>query len=341
MIALGLAGAACAQDSVRLKHLALVDPETPVTLGMIAELEGEKAAALADVVVIESPRTELGAGQRQSSVDIDRVRSVLRETGRVDWSRLVLRGSSCTLRPDGMPAPRVERDGVPHRVLPVLASTIRTTTIKGHVAMAIAQALGVEPEDLRLTFDPRDARVLATSALGRTVDAAASGISKDVPVRVTVYEGDRIVLSESVRVGASVRRDVCVLTTTRRRSETIGSEDFAMERRWLDPTQEPIGADEAIGLAPRTAIRAGEPLLAADAELPLVVKRGDLVSVHCLSGSIVLQVPARAMSDGRDGEVIEFKHLRSEGVFRARMSGRGRAVAVPAGLADSTKEPPR
>jgi flagella basal body P-ring formation protein FlgA len=230
-----------------------------------------------------------------------------------------------------MPAPRVDREGSPDRVPPVQASTIRTTTIKGPGALAIARALGVEPDELRLSFDTRDARVLATSALGRTVDAAVSGLSEDVPVRVMVFEGDRIVLSESVRVGASVLRDVCVLTSTKRRSETIGADDFTIERRWLDPTQEPIGADEVIGLSPRTTIRAGEPLLRADAELPLVVKRGDLVSVHCLSGSIVLQVPARALSAARDGEVIEFKHLRSDGVFRARMSGRGRAVAVPSG----------
>lgn len=321
---------ALAQDGVRLRHLAIVEPRAPVTLGMIADLEGEAASALADVTIIDDAPAELGHGERQATVSIERVRQALRDSGRVDWSALTLRGSACVVRPRGMPAPVARGVDAPRREAPpVLASTLATTTVRGHVARAIARALGVDPSDLRLKFDRRDARLLATSAIGRTVDAGVTGLSDDMPVRVMVYDAERIMLDETLRVGVTVRRSVCVLSTDRSRRETIGKGDFRVERRWLRPTETPIDADDAVGLAPRSRLSAGDLVLAERTELPIIVKRGDLVSVHCVSGSVVVQMPARALEDGRDGEVIELKHLKGEATLRARLSGPGRAVAVP------------
>lgn len=324
------ASIACAQSVVHLRHLAVVDGDAPVTLAMVADLAGDEAAALADVVIIDRPAEELARGTRSGTVDIPRIRQTLRDVKGVDFSRLLLKGSSCTVRPISMPAPRHHDTPAHAAVLPVLASSVPTTIIKGHVALAIARSLDVDPGDVRLTFDPRDARILATTALGRTVDAAPTGRSDDMPVRVTVYERERILLSETVRVGVEVRRPVCVMTATHGRDLVIGEDDFVVETRWLKPTTEPVSPEEAVGMAPKSRIKAGDPLMRDSATMPLIVEKGELVAVHCVSGSVVMQVPARAMADGRDGEVIEFKHLRGAGSFLARMSGRGRAVAVPA-----------
>lgn len=322
-----LTSTAIAQDAVRLRHLAIVDVQAPVTLAMIADLDGDLAESLGDVVIIESPADELADGAQTARIDVQRVRAALKNSRRCDFSSLLLRGSVCLVRPEGL-APQRTGTAAPTRVPPRLAGSFPLTTVKGHVAAAIARSLDAQPEDVRLTFDPRDARLLATTAVGRTVDASPTGHSDDMPVRFTVYEGDRIVLSESVRVGVSVRREVCVLDATKRRGEQITAGDFNIERRWMRPTDEPVAAADALGLAATAMIKAGKPLMREHAEQPLVAEKGDLVTVHSVSGGIIVQMTARALAEGRDGDVIEFEHLRGGGVFRARMSGRGRAVAV-------------
>lgn len=319
---------AAAQDAVRLRHLAVVDTGAPITLAMIADLSGPGAQALGDLVIIESPENELAGGTLAAHIDVQRVRSALKASDRCDFSALLLSGSVCEVRPEGLAASRRDSTSDTPRVLPRLAGTIPLTTVKGHVAAAIARSLDARPDDVRLTFDPRDARLLATTAVGRTVDASPTGRSDDMPVRITVYERDRIVLSETVRVSVSVRRSVCVLDATKRRGEAITEADFTIERRWLRPMEEPVSSADAIGRAMATTIKAGKPLMREHAEQPIVVKKGDLVTVHSVSGGIVVQMTARALADARDGEIIEFEHMRGRGVFLARMNGSGHAVAV-------------
>jgi flagella basal body P-ring formation protein FlgA len=50
--------------------------------------------------------------------------------------------------------------------------------------------------------------------------------------------------------------------------------------------------------------------------------------VHVLSGSVTVRAKARAMSNARDGELVQLKLEGSDRPLTARMSGRGRAVMV-------------
>jgi flagella basal body P-ring formation protein FlgA len=57
-----------------------------------------------------------------------------------------------------------------------------------------------------------------------------------------------------------------------------------------------------------------------------VVRRGELVTVHCVSGGIVVKAKARARAEARQDEVIELQMDGSKKTFRARIVGPGRAV---------------
>jgi flagella basal body P-ring formation protein FlgA len=87
-------------------------------------------------------------------------------------------------------------------------------------------------------------------------------------------------------------------------------------------------ASEVVGKLARTRLSAGTILREAVVEKPVVIRRNELVTVHCLSGSVALRVEARAMDEGREGDVIEFRVDRGSEPFTARVSGPGVAVAT-------------
>jgi flagella basal body P-ring formation protein FlgA len=105
------------------------------------------------------------------------------------------------------------------------------------------------------------------------------------------------------------------------------------EQRWLSPSMAAAG-EGAIGQVVRGRIGAGEVVLGRDVEPPMVARRGDVVSVDCLAGGLVVRTTARATENGREGEVITLQALNSKRTFRARMDGPGRAVLLADGPAE-------
>jgi len=79
----------------------------------------------------------------------------------------------------------------------------------------------------------------------------------------------------------------------------------------------------------RSVVRPGEPIETSAIEAPILIDRGEIVVVHCIAGTIIIEQRARAKGRGRDGEVIAFESLDSpRRIFSARVSGPGRAVVV-------------
>jgi hypothetical protein len=70
-------------------------------------------------------------------------------------------------------------------------------------------------------------------------------------------------------------------------------------------------------------------------QAPLAARRGDLVTVHCLSGGVTVRLRARAQGDIRDGETGEFRADGAKKTCPARMDGAGRAVMVMGETADA------
>ena len=84
--------------------------------------------------------------------------------------------------------------------------------------------------------------------------------------------------------------------------------------------------DQVIG---RVALRGVAP--AAEIHLALLaqphdVKRGDTVEIEVRSGSARLAFTGKSESDGRTGDLIAVRNLRSNKIFHARVDGKDRAV---------------
>lgn len=312
-------------QTVTLLGAARVDPSGPVKLGDIAHIEGEGAEKLAGVVIVEDPARELAQSGGTLMVRLDRVRETIERSGAARRSTLALRGRSCVIVPmrriEDLPRADKEEEDKPE------PSHLGLPTVRGGIERYLLDIFGVRASEARFAFEERDEAFLVETTIGRHVAVRRVGSSARVPVAVTVYDGESIVASQTVRVNVLLKREVLVATRPVSRGVRLDDTIVRAETRWVPPTVDPAPADEAIGsllVDPRVE---GQIVERRNLEPPLMVRRGDIVKIHSVAGTVVIELDARARSDGREGDVIEFEPM--DGTRRrinARVSGPGQAV---------------
>ncbi len=316
-------------DTIALRRSAVIEKGEAVRLADIATLIGPRAEALADVV-IAADTAELPRGQPPGTrrLGLPVVRERLKSVPGVNWAMLTFRGSDVLIRPPHRPQPetgepkatRSKKNDTPpeQRVIP--------GSIRALARDVLLDILKVKPEDLRVRWPDRKAAFLDEPVAGRTVHIQPIGRSSRLPLSVTVYEGDRIVRTETIRADIRVRRRVWVVSSSLRRGTVLNEKNATRRELWLDP-----GISPASGVSGKVTSRRLEPgsvIETGDVEPPLIVRRGEIVSLHCVAGAVMLRCEARALESGRDGDVIRFELPASKEKVTARMSGRGRAVMV-------------
>lgn len=312
---------AAGQDIIAIRESTTVQKAGPVTLADVAVLTGEGAQRLADVIVDQSGPAADGS---RGSVRLEQIRAALETRSDIHWGRLVIRGSACSVR-RAVSRPAPTSSDLDERPAP----GSQGPTVREAVADRIAAELGVDPEDLRLSFEDADSALLGQSVTGRTVEVRLMGSSDRQPVAIRVFDGLRTAASGTIRVGLSVRRDVCIALTGLRRGDVVDAQSVRSERRWISPTLRPARLEEIVGKAARTRIESGEVIEDSETESPMIVKRGDLIEVYCLAGGVSVKAQARALDSAREGEVIRLESVGSKRYFKARVDGPGRAVTNP------------
>jgi len=311
-------GAAWGQDSIALRAWARIEERRAVTLADVAELRGDAAVGLGGLVVGEAGATR---------VDLAAVRRALEGRVGTNLGRLTLSGSACAVRVGAAMSTVAPAAGGATAPAGAALETVRT-----RVAAKIAEVVGVEAAGLRLAFDEGAAgrALLGMGVAGRTVVVQPAGAGERMPLSVRVYEGDRLLASGTVRVGVLVRREVVVARRDLTRGAAFDAERVGAETRWVEPGVSPAAMADVLAATARGRVDAGGVIETRHIETPLAVKKGDLVAVDCLSGSVAVRRTARARAAGREGDVIEVQTLESRKSFRARVSGPGTAVLVVA-----------
>ncbi len=110
----------------------------------------------------------------------------------------------------------------------------------------------------------------------------------------------------------------------------MNADTVSRDEQWVAPSVAALDPSAIQGVVARNRIDAGTILRPEHVEQPVVMKKGEIVTVDCVSGSVVVRAMARAMSPAKDGEVIAFQYLDSKRSFNARVNGPGRAVLVAA-----------
>jgi flagella basal body P-ring formation protein FlgA len=159
-----------------------------------------------------------------------------------------------------------------------------------------------------LTYDPRNGRVAAVIA-------------------ATGEDGERL------RVTGRLRHlvELPVLNRIIAPGETIAARDIDRVTLASDRINQAFVADpaELVGKTPRRAIRPAEPVRAADVAVPVVVKKGELVTVTLQTAALTLTAQGKALEDGGKGAAIRVANTKSGRVLDAVVTG-SNAVAVGA-----------
>lgn len=313
----GAVGAGAGVTTVSLRPTVRLLPEEALTLGAIARIEGNQAEMLASVAVGDGTGMAVGSW---ATIDADAVRDAIGLSAARDGSVVVVGARSSVTRLSEAPAAAPKRSE---------ASPAGGVSVRDHLSSWLAARLGVAGDSLRARFDERDADVLALPTAGRVIEVRQIGVSSRMALRVTVYERDTIVLSESLRVAVEVLADAPVAVTPLRRGARLEDAAFEVRPVWSDPTDPPADPALAVGQLLRRAVTPGEVIRVGALESPAMVHRGQDVSVRTVHGSVVLTTIARARHDAGQGEIVELESKdRSDRRFTARVAGPGRAVMI-------------
>jgi flagella basal body P-ring formation protein FlgA len=199
--------------------------------------------------------------------------------------------------------------------------------VRSAVASRLVSFLKADPADVRLAFAVGDERLLGMDGSGCTLDIQPTGLGSQVPVLIRVFEGDRIAAAGTVRVRAEQRREVVAARESLKRGDVVSEDRVIAESRWVVPGERYAAGAQVIGMVVKNRIEPGQVFVEDDVEPAVVIRRGDVCTIACLSGSIVLNVKARAMANGREGETIEFAPMANPRTrVRAKVLSAGQAV---------------
>lgn len=125
--------------------------------------------------------------------------------------------------------------------------------------------------------------------------------------------------------------DVPVLRTGLRAGDIIGAADIELVTRRQAELSGDVVLDPArlIGMTPRRTAQAGQPLQAGEVEAPLMVRRGQAVTVSLRHGAIALSVQGRALQNGAAGDTVRIINPTSNQVIEGVVTGMQAVSVLP------------
>lgn len=121
--------------------------------------------------------------------------------------------------------------------------------------------------------------------------------------------------------------DVPVLSNRAMRGDLISQSDIEWvtlpEARLTRTTITDV--DHIIGMAAKRAIAPGKPVTEGDVRRPLLVNRGETVTMLLTTPSMELSAKGRALQAGSKGDIIRITNLQTNTVIDAVVTGPGRA----------------
>lgn len=341
---LAVAGDAVA-DTVRLLAEAGIDGPA-VRLADVAELDGPLALSMSDVVV-----GAFGEGAAETKITLAAVREAL-DREHANWGRLSLVGfASCRVHRAGeaitAPDPTPEIEPVKSVAAANVGEPIdldKPVTLGSAIVDALAQSVGADRADLHIDVPERFRELMGRSLLHTRyqIEPTTSGRVGLVPLFVRqLDEAGRVV--ESFPLQMTVKRRVLGLVTTRPigRDDVFTADNVELREIWLETDgQLPLTDRQALdGLVAAGVMRPGTPLYPTAVAQPLLIQRGDTVTVRVVVGDLVVTTLARATQAGAMGELITLKSIDRRETLTGTVTGRRQVmVGQPAAQAPSTPE---
>jgi flagella basal body P-ring formation protein FlgA len=180
------------------------------------------------------------------------------------------------------------------------------------------QASALEAWVVEVDLDDQQVRQLGGGAAGLTVAGGQAPWSGKQRFTVDA-NGEPVTVDAEV----STRPAVVVATRSIPRGATVSAGDVTLDRDILlvSGQERLTRLDEVIGQQTTQAIPAGKPLDREAIRSPVVVKRGEVVTVFARAAGVQVKAQGRARDDGSVGDMIEIESFLDRKRFRARVSG--------------------
>jgi len=322
------------ENSIRLYDQASVDNDQ-IRLWQITQLNGDHAIVLKDVVL-----ATFANNQSSITITLDQLRDELDKLG-TNWGKISLRGyTTCVVyRKIVPPKPLPAAQPAPLVTNPIEEIELSTAvTLRQRVVDMIEQFSGVDQNDLHITFNATDDQVLNRSAMldRYEIRPLATVALGRVPIVISQYHDNR--LKNTFRVTADITRRymVVVAKKTIGRRQTFAPGDVEVREVYLD-----TGADHAvtdlslvIGNVAASVIRLGAVVRADQIQSPTLIRRGELITVRCILGDLVIKTVARANENGTLDQLIQVRNDRSHEPYTVTVTGPRQAITL-------TQEPER
>lgn len=119
---------------------------------------------------------------------------------------------------------------------------------------------------------------------------------------------------------------IAMLSRSYSRDEIVSRDDIIMERvpRGQVGARAVLSADEIAGKAVRRDQRARQPLDPDDFTRPMLVRRGETVTIFFEIPGLTLTARGKALESGIDGDMVNVVNSQSNRIIRARIVGRGK-----------------
>ncbi len=316
-----------------------------ITLGEVAELEGDLAASLAELVVWTS-----STGSAQAAVTQADLRQALEKAGK-PWWRLRMRGfDRCEIDPVGEPPVAREARVHPSRAVESPAMTAPAAdaqrpravepnaarersvdtdaTVRSIVMDELVRRSGSPAEDLRVSFAP-SAEALLAERVGEDRIAVELGSRIPlgrVPFTVRRLRFGRVMETQRAQADVARRVEAVVLTRTLPKGSVVTPSDVEMKELFLlEASSRPIQALNAvIGQTTARALAAGVAVEESMLAPAVWVRRGQVVDVDCRVGAVLVRSVARAEADGSPGDLIPLRSERTREPIYGRVVDRRR-----------------
>lgn len=139
--------------------------------------------------------------------------------------------------------------------------------------------------------------------------------------------------SQRIRVTGQVHSMIEVPTLSRRLSkgDVIEEHDIAWVRLRADRTQRDIltDAQDLIGKTPKRLLRAERPIRSRDIQRPVLIPKGDIVTIVLKKPGMTLTAKGKAMEDGSDGETIRVVNTKTSRTIDAVVISSSTVTVLP------------
>ena len=134
-------------------------------------------------------------------------------------------------------------------------------------------------------------------------------------------------------VRARVTAMVAIAAAPVAANEALTDAQVTIERRDISNIADPISSpDEAVGQMSRRMLRPGDILRSGQLSSPILVKRGDAVSMVAHVDGIEVSAGGEALDAGGQGASVRVRNTSSGQVLRMRVAGPGTVEPIDSGL---------